>query len=117
MKALRLLTAGKYHRGRSYISLLLDDFTIAGPNGNHLCIITEAAGRSIAHTKDEYSPFKFPVTVAREISAQALLALEYIHSCGVIHAGIYLQFFKILVVYKFVIEVMPSLTIYRFTLE
>lgn len=89
VKALQLLTAGQAHPGRSYVPLLLDEFTITGPNGNHLCIVIEAAGRSIAQTKDEYSPFKFPANVARAIAAQSLLGLEYIHSCGVIHGGIY----------------------------
>ncbi|KAB8078298.1 hypothetical protein BDV29DRAFT_166461 [Aspergillus leporis] len=33
---------------------------------------------------------KFQVNVAKAISAQALLGLEYIHSCGIMRGGRYL---------------------------
>jgi serine/threonine-protein kinase SRPK3 len=48
-KILRVLSSGKPdHQGRAYVSSLLDEFVIKGPNGRHLCIVSEAAGCSVA---------------------------------------------------------------------
>lgn len=87
-KILRVLSSGKAdHHGRAYVSSLLDEFIINGPNGFHLCIVTEAAGCSVAQSKEASTTWNFPVNVARAISAQLLLGLDYIHSCGVVHGG------------------------------
>lgn len=75
------------HPGRAYVSSLLDEFVIDGPNGSHLCVVTEAAGCSVAQSKEASITWKFPANVARAISAQVLLGLDYIHSCGVVHGG------------------------------
>lgn len=88
IKALNQLALGsKSHPGRSYVPCLLDQFNITGPNGEHRCLITKAAGGSVSHAKDECPPYKLSSDVARAISAQALLGLDYIHSCGVVHGG------------------------------
>jgi len=87
-KILRLLSSGKQdHQGRAYVSSLLDEFIIRGPNGHHVCIVSEAAGCSVAQSKEASMTWKFPVNVARSIAAQVLLGLDYIHSCGVVHGG------------------------------
>ncbi|PYI00006.1 kinase-like protein [Aspergillus ellipticus CBS 707.79] len=86
-KILRVLSSGKAaHHGRAYVSSLLDEFIINGPNGCHLCIVSEAAGCSVAQSKEASTTWKFPANVARAISAQLLLGLEYIHSCGVLYS-------------------------------
>lgn len=66
---------------------LLNEFDINGPNGHHLCIVNEAAGCSIAQSKEASITWKFPANIARSISAQVLLGLDYVHSCGVVHSG------------------------------
>ncbi|OOG00594.1 hypothetical protein ASPCADRAFT_347 [Aspergillus carbonarius ITEM 5010] len=87
---LRHLRSGKAdHPGRIYVSSLLDEFTIDGPNGRHLCIVSEAAGCSVAQSKDASLTWKLPVNVARAISAQLLMGLDYIHSSGVVHGDIH----------------------------
>ena len=88
IKALELLSAGsESHPGKLYVLSLINQFTITGPNGHHQCIVTKAAGSCISDTKDEHPPYKFSVNIARAISAQALLGLAYIHSCGVSHGS------------------------------
>lgn len=48
-KILRQLNSGNQdHQGRIYVLSLLVEFVINGPNGRHLCIVTEAAGCSVA---------------------------------------------------------------------
>lgn len=87
-KILRAISSGKNdHPGRHYVMSFLDEFTITGPNGCHQCIVNEAAGCSVGHSKDETMPWKFPVKAARAISTQVLLGLECFHSCGVVHGG------------------------------
>jgi hypothetical protein len=87
-KILRVLRSGNPdHPGRAYVSSMLDEFIINGPNGRHLCIVSEAAGCSVAQSKEASTTWKFPANVARAISAQVLLGLAYIHSCGVVHGG------------------------------
>ncbi|PWY94617.1 SR protein-specific kinase Dsk1 [Aspergillus sclerotioniger CBS 115572] len=89
-KILRHLRSGKVdHPGRAYVSSLLDEFTIDGPNGRHLCIVSEAAGCSIAQSKDASLTWMFPVNVARAITAQLLMGLDYIHSSGVVHGDLH----------------------------
>ncbi|OBT44955.1 hypothetical protein VE00_04108 [Pseudogymnoascus sp. WSF 3629] len=89
-KILRALGLGNpEHLGRAYVSSLLDEFVINGPNGRHLCVVSEAAGCSIAQSKEASITWKFPPNVARAVSAQALLGLDYIHSCGVVHADLH----------------------------
>ncbi|KAL4886050.1 kinase-like domain-containing protein [Aspergillus karnatakaensis] len=89
-KILRALASKQdTHPGHKYISTLLDKFTIVGPNGTHHCIVTEAAGGSVAQSKEASLRWGFPVKIARAIAAQALLGLEYIHACGVVHADLH----------------------------
>lgn len=87
-KILRILNSGKPdHPGRAYVSSLLNEFIVNGPNGRHLCIVSEAAGCSLAQSKEASMSWKFPANAARAIAAQLLLGLDYIHSCGVVHSG------------------------------
>ncbi|KZF21600.1 kinase-like protein [Xylona heveae TC161] len=74
--------------GRAYVSTLLDEFVINGPNGQHLCIVSKAAGCSVWDQKNETLARYSPKT-ARAISAQLLLGLDYIHACGVVHADLH----------------------------
>jgi serine/threonine-protein kinase SRPK3 len=88
VKILRALSSGNPdHPGKACVASLLDEFTITGPNGKHLCLVTEAASCSIAESKEAGDTWKFSVDVARSIVSQAILGLDYIHSCGIVHGG------------------------------
>ncbi|KAL9623411.1 MAG: hypothetical protein Q9160_002304 [Pyrenula sp. 1 TL-2023] len=89
-RILRALRPSKEnHRGQAYVPTLLNEFAIDGPNGQHRCIVSEAASCSVAQSKDASITWKFPVDVARAIGAQTLLGLEYIHSCGIVHGDLH----------------------------
>ena len=91
-----LTTVSNYdvqHPGYGHVLRLLDHFNHTGPNGTHLCVVTEALGPSIGDLL--YPPwrqftdsFRYPKDLVREISKQALLALQYIHNAGIVHGGI-----------------------------
>ena len=80
------------HPGKSFVISLYDEFTLEGPNGSHQCFVFPVALNSVAIAKEastiENTMFAAPV--ARSIVVQVLLALSYIHSCGVVHAGMLL---------------------------
>ena len=87
-KILRHLRQGNSgHPGRSYVQSLWDEFFVHGPNGRHLCLVSEVAGCSVAESKEASTTWMFPVKIARAIAAQTTMGLAYIHSCGIIHAG------------------------------
>jgi len=89
-KILRLLAHGSSestHPGQRFIPRLLDDFTVDGPNGRHLCLVQEFAACSITAAKEWSSNNMFPVETARSIAAQLILGLAYLHSRGVCHGG------------------------------
>lgn len=88
VRILRALAAGDlHHEGRRYVSILLDEFEVEGVNGKHQCIVSDVAGCSVSQSKRLCLSKLFPMDVARAVTAQLLLGLSYIHSCGVVHAG------------------------------
>lgn len=68
---------------------ILDQFFIDSPNGNHRCLVTDVAGCNLADSKEASLVWKFSMVVSRAIAAQAILAVQAIHSTGVIHGGTY----------------------------
>ncbi|KAL9031245.1 MAG: hypothetical protein Q9196_000713 [Gyalolechia fulgens] len=74
------------------IPALLDEIWINGPNGRHLCLVTEPAGCDIATSKEDH-PWIFPLTIARAIAAQTMIGLRSIHCKGIIHGNLHLRNF------------------------
>ena len=75
------------HGVRNYVSPLLDDFYVDGPNGRHLCLVNETASCSIAASKEASTNWMFLMGIARAIAAQAVLGLKDIHSGSVVHGA------------------------------
>ena len=87
-KILRKLRDGNpEHPGRKYIQSLLNESSLEGPIGTHLCVLSEVVGCSVAESKEAATTRMFRLPVARAISAQVLMGLAYMHSCGVTHCG------------------------------
>lgn len=84
---LRRLRSSPEHSGKAYIMSLLDHFWIHGPNGSHLCVVSQVAGPSIKQF-NRYSG-RLRASVARKVALQVTMALDYVHSAGVVHGGIY----------------------------
>jgi serine/threonine-protein kinase SRPK3 len=80
------------HLGHGHIVALLDNFVHKGPNGEHLCLVMELLGESLASVRGRLEGSRFPISMVRIIARQTLLGLQYLHeSCGVIHTGISLR--------------------------
>ena len=71
--------------GRQYIAVLLDHFQIEGPNGSHLCLVSELLGPALSQLA--FSRKQLRGSVARRIARQAVEAVVWLHSHGVCHGG------------------------------
>ena len=76
-----------HQTGKRYIRSFHDSFWIDGPNGSHLCLASAPTRCSVAESKRASLVCKFPINIARAITAQIVLGLSYIHGKGVIHGG------------------------------
>ncbi|KAH6918276.1 kinase-like domain-containing protein [Coprinopsis sp. MPI-PUGE-AT-0042] len=76
------------HPGRKSVPMLLDEFKIEGPNGNHTCYATLPAQGNL---RDISSGRLFTLEVARALSAGLAQALAYTHSRGYVHGGFMLH--------------------------
>lgn len=75
------------HPDRSFVSSLLDDFWIDGPNGRHQCLVNELVGSTLLEAKEASKTGMLPLEVGRAITPQLALGLDYIHSHGILHGG------------------------------
>lgn len=83
---IRLLMDGQLDNpAKSYVGSITDEFFLDGPNGRHLCLVSEPAKCNVAAVATEESTVS--LAAARVIAAQAVLGLKYIHSLGVVHGG------------------------------
>ncbi|KAL7789766.1 kinase-like domain-containing protein [Trichoderma afarasin] len=82
-------TGDPTHPGHKHVSHLLDSFYHEGPNGRHLCIVLELLGPKISSVVNRLPNYRLNGRLARQISSQLLLAVDYIRSCGVVHGDIH----------------------------
>lgn len=75
------------HPGRAMIPPVQDRFVVHGPNGNHPCYVTAIARCSVSGAKDGSYRRIFQARTARSLIVQLVLAVDYIHSKGVVHGG------------------------------
>ncbi|KAF8458760.1 kinase-like domain-containing protein [Kalaharituber pfeilii] len=82
------------HEGFNHVFNILKHFYHIGPNGKHLCLVTEVMGPSISALlfplweKFGYST-RYPKQVVKQMTRQMLLGMTYIHSKGIVHGDVY----------------------------
>ncbi|KAF3481304.1 uncharacterized protein GIQ15_04063 [Arthroderma uncinatum] len=74
---------------KSLISSMSDEFVVAGPNGEHRCVVTAPASMSLSDAKDASYSRLFQLSTARVIAAQLVQAIAFLHSRGIVHADIH----------------------------
>lgn len=75
--------------GRTMIPSILDRFSVQGPNGNHVCLVTRPARMSLSDAKNGSWISLFQLEVARVLAAQLVIAVHYIHSRGFVHGDLH----------------------------
>lgn len=82
---LRLLAKGEpNHPGAQFIIRLLDDFLLAGPNGEHRCHVTQVAGRRLSRHDEDGADQVMP---PRLLAYQLVQGIDYLHARNVAHGG------------------------------
>lgn len=91
---------GFHDAGAAHVILVLDYFVLQGPNGKHLCLVTEALGPSLSATlesrieyrtraRNGFPSYRFPLWMVKRILRHVLLGITYLHSHGIIHGDLH----------------------------
>jgi serine/threonine protein kinase len=80
-----LPSSSPLHPGRGLIPVLLDEFKVQGPNGNHTCYTVTPAQCNLREVS--FSRL-FSLEVARALSYGLAQAVAYTHSRGYVHGGL-----------------------------
>ncbi|KXX74834.1 Protein kinase dsk1 [Madurella mycetomatis] len=78
------------HPGWKHVSHLLESFYHEGPNGRHLCIVLGLLGPKPTSIADRCPDYRLGGHLARSVSRQLLLAVDYLHATGVAHGDIHM---------------------------
>lgn len=78
---------GSGHPGRNFVSEMLDEFEIQGPNGKHQCIALEPLGASLSIAYENLEGYRLPSEVSKKVAMQLAEGLSYLHACGIVHGG------------------------------
>ncbi|KAB8203010.1 kinase-like domain-containing protein [Aspergillus parasiticus] len=84
---LRALSPPSPHPGSNSIPVLLDEFELNGPNGNHSCYTMTPARCNLREVSFSHL---FPLEVARALVGVLTLSIAYMHSRGYVHGDIHL---------------------------
>jgi len=92
VEILRRLRNSEESLGKAFVMSMLDHFWIHGPNGHHLCVVSEVGGPSIKQFNEcpglKNGSRRLRGEVARKVALQATEGLAYIHSTGTVHGGV-----------------------------
>ncbi|KAK2035577.1 kinase domain-containing protein [Colletotrichum zoysiae] len=83
----RAIENAKY--GGSLIPLILDRFSLDGPNGTHPCSVTAPARCTLAEVLEPGSG-PLQLRVARSLTAQLAIAVAYVHQLGYVHGDVHM---------------------------
>ncbi len=77
------------HPGRRHVASLVDHFWIEGPNGSHVCLVSQVAGPPVSQLSQAQPQGKLIGDVAQKLALQATQGLAFLHSIGVGHGGMW----------------------------
>jgi serine/threonine protein kinase len=75
------------HPGKNMVRSVLDSFVVAGPNGNHKCMLYQPLGMSFTEFLRLLPQNRFPKDLTQKSVQLLLIALDYLHRCHVVHTG------------------------------
>ena len=75
------------HPGFKHVFCMLEVFHVDGPNGRHICIVSDVVGPNAKSVAEAYRNRRTPALISRWVSRQLLLVVDYLHEIGVVHGG------------------------------
>jgi serine/threonine-protein kinase SRPK3 len=86
------LIASTHHAARQNIQTIKDSFIEEGPNGTHVCLVSELAGPSVRAMSFSgggrlEGSTRLRGDLAREVAKQTATVMELMHSAGLVHGG------------------------------
>jgi len=76
--------ANANHPGRRYVTRLFDDFDVSE---SHRCLVLEVMGSSVASRAEDYAGERLPAIMAKRVTYQIALGLDYLWKCRIAHGG------------------------------
>ncbi|KAL3473291.1 kinase-like domain-containing protein [Aspergillus californicus] len=89
LRRLARARSGSRLPGKALVQTILDDFSFSGPNGRHHCLVMDAARVNINDSKEANYNRALPLPAARAIAAQLVLAVQFVHSQGIVHGDLH----------------------------
>lgn len=88
IELLSQVKAAESNRGTPQCTQLNDFFQHRGPNGLHICMVFDAYGENLLLLIERYDYHGIPLPIVKCITQQVLMALDHIHSVGIIHTDL-----------------------------
>jgi serine/threonine protein kinase len=76
------------HKGEVCVRRACDSFRIVTSNSDHSCLVYEPLGINLMQRISLESDKRFDFQAVRAIACYLLLAIDYLHTAGVIHTGV-----------------------------
>lgn len=83
----RIQNAETQHPGHKYLPKLLDHFYHTMFGRRNLCLVLELLGPRLDNARSLQPGFRYSIPSARHISKQLLLAVDCLHTLGIVHGG------------------------------
>lgn len=78
----------EYRYGQRNVTKMLDQFTLAGPNGNHDCLVLELVGPSVESlVKYGNMGNRLPAKLAKSFALQAMRGLDLLATNDIGHGS------------------------------
>ena len=86
-----ITNANREHEGWSFVRTLLDNFMIAGPQGDHVCLVFEPLREPLWLLNERFEGSTIPSNLLKIMVQMMLHGLDYLHrDCHIVHTGIFI---------------------------
>eukprot|EP01006_Ploeotia_vitrea_P036520 TRINITY_DN66028_c6_g1_i1.p1 TRINITY_DN66028_c6_g1~~TRINITY_DN66028_c6_g1_i1.p1 ORF type:complete len:745 (+),score=378.50 TRINITY_DN66028_c6_g1_i1:260-2236(+) len=75
--------------GKRFVVSFLDNFTVQGPHGKHVCMVFEVVGENLLALIKKFKYRGIPLHIVKVIAFQCLIGLDFLHhTCAIIHTDL-----------------------------